>query len=314
MRVISEETLTNCLDRTLLVEALRKGFKEGAEVPQRHHHTVQRDDDDATLLLMPAWSKNGQIGIKMVTVFPSNAGKSLPSIYGIYTLLDGETGMPLALMDGRLLTLFRTAASSVLAATYLAKHNASKLLMVGTGALAPHIIATYVEVLGIKEVKIWGRSIKKSTALSEGLSLAEVSIQPTTSLAEASKWADIISCATLSKTPLIMGKWLSPGTFVDLIGAYTPEMREADNDVIQRASIFVDTRTGALTEAGDIMIPIQQGLISDEDIQGDLFDLTRGRHKGRQSDNEITLFKSSGYALEDLVAAQLVYQCVMNSQ
>ncbi len=314
LKIISDAELADALDRRQLVEALRKAFRENPTIPKRHHHTVPRPGEDATLLLMPAWTKNGPIGIKMVTVFPTNADRDLPSIYGTYTLLDSETGIPLAMMDGRILTLFRTAATSVLAATYLAPKNATKLLMVGTGALAPHFAATYIEALGIKEVKIWGRSNEKAKKLARDLTSAymgsDVVVSATNVLDASVTWADVISCATLSKTPLINGDWLSSGTFVDLVGAYTPEMREADDQVIRRASIFVDTREGALSEAGDIMIPLNNGLIDLSDIRADLFDLCQGNHVGRQDEDEITLFKSSGYALEDLVAAQLVYDSV----
>lgn len=310
MLTISEKKLTDALARPALVEALRQGFKEGVSVPDRHHHTVPRSTEDATLLLMPAWRKDGPIGFKMVTVFPSNSAQNLPSIYGTYTLLDGDTGIPLAQMDGRILTLFRTAATSVLAATYLAPKSAKRLLMVGTGALAPHIIATYVEVLGIEEVRLWGRNDQKAQSMAADLSGAGYPVEATGSIEEAAPWADVISCATLSPTPLLQGAWLSPGTFVDLIGSYTPTMREADNEVIRRGAVFVDTRPGALTEAGDIMLPIQDGVMTPDDIQADLFELTRDEHPGRQSADEITVFKSSGYALEDLIAAEMVYEAV----
>lgn len=312
MQIISDDQMWECLDRVALVEALRDGFRQSVEVPMRHHHTIKRPEEDATLILMPAWFANGAIGIKTVTVFPTNASRSLPSIYGNYSLLDGNTGVPLASMDGRLLTLFRTAAASVLAATYLARKDASKLLMVGTGALAPHIIATYAALLDIKEVRVWGRSAEKAEAVIDQLNLPNVALALAESIESAAAWADVISCATLSKTPLIFGEWLAPGTFLDLIGAYTPTMREADDEVIRRSSIFVDTRPGALSETGDIVIPVREGVMSPADIRGDLFDLTQGRHPGRTSDDEITLFKSCGYALEDLVAAKLIYDRVQS--
>ena len=180
--------------------------------------------------------------------------------------------------------------------------------MIGTGALAPHIIATYVEVLGIREVQIWGRTASKATQIAQQLSDIDANVEATQDIESSCRWADIISCATLSKEPLIYGDWFTPGTFVDLIGAYTPEMREADDEAIRKASIFVDTREAALHEAGEIMIPIQKGIIKEDDILADLFDLTMGRHAGRLYDEEITLFKSSGFALEDLVAAQMVFK------
>jgi alanine dehydrogenase len=254
--------------------------------------------------VMPAWQVGRYIGIKLVTVFPDNGTRSLPSIMGAYLLLSGKTGAPLAMIDGPALTVKRTAAASALAASYLARSDASRLLMVGTGALAPHLILAHATVRPIREVLIWGRDTSKADRLARVLNRRGLKVASTTDLEGAVRGADIVSCATLSREPLIRGEWLPEGAHVDLVGGFTPEMREADDEVIARARIFVDTRDGALSEAGDLTQPLAAGLITPDDVAGDLFDLTRGDRAGRRFYHQITLFKSVGTALEDLAAAQ----------
>ena len=305
MRTISAAEVEAALEFGPLIERLRKMFRSGCEVPVRHHHTIPTfDQHAATLLVMPAWQVGRYIGIKLVTVFPDNGTRSLPSIMGAYLLLSGKTGMPLAMIDGPALTVKRTAAASALAASYLARSDASRLLMVGTGALAPHLILAHATVRPIREVLIWGRDVAKADRLARVLNRRGLKVASTTDLEGAVRGADIVSCATLSREPLIRGEWLAEGVHVDLVGGFTPEMREADDEVIARARIFVDTRDGALSEAGDLTQPLAAGLITPDDVAGDLFDLTRGDRAGRRFYNQITLFKSVGTALEDLAAAQ----------
>ena len=315
MRIISAADVEGALDWDALIERLRQGFRRGAEVPIRHHHTLENptgspEGADATLLLMPAWQRGRHIGVKIATVFPSNAERSLPAVMGAYLLLDGKTGAPEALIDGPSLTLKRTAAASALAASYLARPDSERLLMVGTGALAPHLIMAHASVRPVGTVLIWGRNPEKAAKLAKRLKRQHLRVAHTEDLAEAARGADIISCATLSKDPLIEGEWLQPGQHLDLVGGFTPQMRETDDTAIQRARIFVDTREGACKEAGDIVQPIESGLLDPTDIAGDLFDLTRGERAGRRHYSQITLFKSVGTALEDLAAAQLAVERV----
>ncbi|HTZ78341.1 MAG TPA: ornithine cyclodeaminase family protein [Stellaceae bacterium] len=308
MRMLGPSEVMSALDFTGTIETLRQMFRLGAEAPVRHHHKVPVPGaPDATLLLMPAWQVGRHIGVKLATVFPGNAEKSLPSVMGAYLLLDGKSGQPLALMDGPALTSRRTAAASALAAIYLARPDASRLLMVGTGAMAPQLVEAHASVRPIKQVVIWGRHLDKAQRLAHRLSRRNLAVSATDDLANAVRGADIISCATLSKEPLIKGHWLKLGTHVDLVGGFTPEMREADDEVIRRARVFVDTRDGALMEAGDIVQPLRAGVLHESDIAGDLFDLTRGSRAGRRYYDQITLFKSVGTALEDLAAAQLAF-------
>jgi ornithine cyclodeaminase len=288
-----------------LVETLRQMFRTGCTVPMRHHHTVPAGGGraDGTLLLMPAWQDGRYLGVKIVTVYPDNAEVSLPAVMGQYLLLDGRSGFPRAIIDGPALTVRRTAAASALAASYLARPDASRLLMIGTGTLIPHLVEAHSTVRPIREVLIWGRNPEKATKLAHRLDRRTLTVRATEDLAGAVGGAHIISCATLAKEPILKGEWLPLGVHIDLVGGFTPEMREADDDCISRARVFVDTREGACKEAGDIVQPLANGRLREDDIAGDLFDLTRGNRAGRRYYDQITLFKSVGTALEDLAAA-----------
>ena len=222
--------------------------------------------------------------------------------------MDGKTGKPLALIDGPSLTLRRTAAASALAARYLAREDCERLLMVGTGALAPHLILAHAAVRPICNVLVWGRNPDKAEKIAKRLDRPDFRVAATTDLEGAARGADIISCATMSRDPLVAGDWLQPGSHLDLVGGFTPEMRETDDAAISKARVFVDTREGALNEAGDIVQPIRSGIIAKDDIAGDLFELTRGKRAGRRFYDQITLFKSVGTALEDLAAAKLAVE------
>ena len=311
MRSISADDIESALTYPALIEALEQAFRADIEVPPRHHHAIARPGAEATLLLMPAWtqaSDPGQfLGCKIVTVFPDNAKVGRPSIYGSYVLASAETGEPLAIMDGRTLTAWRTGAASALAARYLAREDAAHLVMIGAGALAPHLVRAHAAVRPIRRVTLWNRTRRKAVALAFGLAVGGIETSVADDLEAAVREADIVSCATLSHEPLIRGAWLKKGTHVDLVGGFTPKMREADDDTIRRARLYVDTRAGAGREAGDIVVPLKRRLISQDDIRGDLFELCRRKVKGRTSAAQITLFKSVGTAVEDLAAAMLVW-------
>ncbi|MEH6629656.1 MAG: ornithine cyclodeaminase family protein [Halopseudomonas aestusnigri] len=308
MQNITAEQVAQALDYPSLVEALREAFKSDITVPMRHHHDMEQPGGrrESTLLLMPAWESGKAVGVKLVTVSPDNGERNLPAIQGIYILFDGETGTPKALIEAKTLTARRTAAASALAASYLARANSQKLTMVGTGVLAPSLIQAHAAVRPIKEVTIWGRDHGKATALAQEITASGIQAKAAENIEAAVKSADIISCATLSQQPLVKGSWLQPGQHLDLVGAYRPDMREADDDAIRYSSVFVDTRAGATKEGGDIVIPLATGVLNLQNIKADLFELTREQHQGRSSEEEITYFKSVGHALEDLAAAQLV--------
>ncbi|MBS29287.1 MAG: ornithine cyclodeaminase [Alphaproteobacteria bacterium] len=317
MQTIDAATVNALLDESSLVTALDDAFRAGAVTPVRHHHSIPMDTDgaatDATLLLMPAWDAQvppRHIGVKTITVHPDNPSASLPSVQGVYLLLDGPTGTPRALIDGPALTARRTAAASALAARYLARADAQHLVMIGTGRLAPELIKAHSAERPISRVSVWGRSRDRAAAIAEDLADQSFAVTVCEDLEAGICTADIVSCATTASTPVFDGAWLRSGTHVDLVGGFRPDMREADDTTIGRARIFVDTRAGATAEAGDIVQPIKAGVLGSDGIAADLFDLCRGDHPGRRSNNEITLFKSVGTAIEDLAAAELLIERV----
>jgi ornithine cyclodeaminase/alanine dehydrogenase-like protein (mu-crystallin family) len=312
MRVITAADIAEGITHRSMIEALREAFRSKYVTPLRHHHTINRADrPNSDMLLMPCWtdfqaqghSSRGYQGVKLVTVTPDNAAHGRPTIMGVYVLFSGVSGEPLAMIDGQALTLWRTADASALASSYLSRSDSKRLLMVGSGALAPFLIGAHAAVRPIGEVLVWNRSIESAERLAKALSGPEMLVRATDDLQGAAEGADIISCATLTQEPLIKGEWLQPGTHLDLVGAYRPTMREADDECIRKARVFVDTREGALNEAGDIVQAIENGAMMPDDISGDLFQLTRGEQPGRIQYNQITLFKSTGTAIEDLAGA-----------
>jgi alanine dehydrogenase len=292
-----------------LVDALRAGFRAGAELPVRHHHSIPRPgQDDAVLLLMPAWQKGGATGVKLVHICSGNEAQGLPTVQGLFVLFDGPTGTPRAVLDGTALTLRRTAATSALAADFLARPDAERLLVVGAGALAPQLARAHAARRPIRRIQVWNRTAERAAALAGRLAADGLAAEPAPDLEGAVREADIVTCCTMSREPLVRGAWLKPGAHVDLVGAFTPAMRESDDEVMRRGSVFVDTFDGALTEAGDVLLALASGALERAAIRADLMGLCRGEHPGRTAPEEITVFKSVGSALEDLVAARLVVE------
>ncbi len=312
MRTINAKEIAAGLTPSKVADVLDAAFRSEINTPIRHHHTIERPDgEQATLLLMPAWhaiSSDGPkyIGIKIVSVFPHNTKRSAPTIMGTYLLLSGATGEVKAMLDGPAITSWRTAAASALASRFLSRKDSKTLAMIGSGSLAPYLVKAHVAERPITEITIWNRKPEMAATLAEQLRVfykGAKEVSATTDLEQAVRGADIVSSATLAQEPLIKGDWLKDGAHVDLVGGFTPQMREADDTAIRRASVFVDTREGACHEAGDIVRPLKSGIIQMNSIKADLFDLCRATHPGRATANEITLFKSVGTALEDLALA-----------
>ncbi|RWF22786.1 ornithine cyclodeaminase family protein, partial [Mesorhizobium sp.] len=246
----------------------------------------------------------------IVTVSPDNNAKGKPAVMGLYLLLDGVTGEPQAMIDGQRLTQWRTTCASALAASYLARKDASRLLVIGAGALSPFLAKAHSAVRPITSIRIWNRTPANAEKVAAALRAEGFPANAAGDLDAELAEADIIASATISNTPLVKGALLKPGAHVDLVGGFTPDMREADDDAIKRARVYVDTRAGATKEAGDIVQPLASGLLKPEAIIADLHELARGEKQGRQTDSEITLFKSVGAALEDLAAGIAVYKAL----
>jgi ornithine cyclodeaminase/alanine dehydrogenase-like protein (mu-crystallin family) len=291
-----------------LIDALQAAFRAGdATVPERLHYQLGNAQTGApVLLVMPAWSEKLGVGTKLVSVFPDNHRLGLPSIHGLYLLMDPANGRPLAVLDGGELTARRTAAASALASRSLSRADSRCLLMVGTGRLAHCLPLAHATTRPIDRVLVWGRSLQKAERTAQALRADGLKASAIASLPDAVAQADIVSCATLSNEPLLQGDWLRPGTHVDLVGAFTPGMRETDDRVFARAqAVWCDTRDGALAEAGDILQAVESGAFDPQRIAGDLAALCRSDVTMRRHADDITVFKSVGMALEDLAAACL---------
>ena len=305
IRHITAAEVHAALPYPALVDALRDAFLAGAEAPVRSSFPVTPEGD--RLLLMPAWRAGLDLGVKLVTVFPRNPQRGLASVSALYVLLDGATGHPRALIDGESLTLRRTAAASALASTFLSRPDSDCLLVVGTGALAPYLASAHCAVRTLRRVLVWGRSPERADAVAGSLRSEGIPARSEADLAAGMAEADIVTCATTAREPLVRGAYVKAGTHVDLVGAFTRDMRESDDELILKASVFVDTFAGALKEAGDLVQPLASGVIGRDHGLAELADLVAGRHAGRRQPAEVTVFKSVGTALEDLCAARLVF-------
>lgn len=314
MRVLGYSETVAALEFPPLVEALRQAFRSRSiETPPAELYTIPiPHGQSGALIVLPAWQAGRHFGVKLTTVFPDNAGRQRPSRHGVFLLCDGKSGETLALFDAQGLTARRTAAASALAASYLAAPDCERMLMIGTGLLASHLIDAHASVRPIHNVLIWGRDTEKAARLARRLDRRKLKVAPTSDLENAARGAQLICCATASHDPIVKGEWLQPGVHIDLVGGRTPQMREADDETMTRARIFVDTRDAAVSEAGDIVAPMGTGVITPHDIAGDLFELTRGERAGRRFHNQITLFKSVGHSLEDLAGAQVGLDHVLN--
>ncbi|MBU0522780.1 MAG: ornithine cyclodeaminase family protein [Gammaproteobacteria bacterium] len=308
MRVLTNTQTAAQLPFDILIQTLEDFFKEGCEVPLRHNHAISGNtaSDSGILLLMPAWQPGKRLGVKTVSIFPNNSARGLPGLHSVFILYDAATGAPLAILDGDVITSRRTAAASALAAKWLSRPDSSTLLVVGAGRVGSLLPEAYRSVRPIERVLVWNRLSESADTLVGNLREQGIDAHAVNSLEDAAQEADIITCATLSTAPLIQGKWLKPGVHLDLIGGFTPAMRESDDECMRKGTVFLDT-TEALLKAGDILAPIESGAFNEQRVAATLEQLCRGQHPGRTSRDEITVFKAVGTALEDLAAASLAY-------
>ena len=306
MRFFTDADIGAALPWGPLIDSIEQIMVDpSATAPARTFHTVpDGNGNDAAFLLKPGWVAGKIIGVKAVTVFPDNGAQDLPMVQAGVLLFDGVTGSLVGACEANTLTTRRTAAASAVAAKRLARPDARRLLVVGTGALAPMAVQAHSHVRDYETIGVWGRNADKATAVVDAVAAEGLTAEIVEDLDGAVAGADVISCVTGATAPLVRGALLQPGAHVDLIGGFSHEMREADDDVIRRASVFVDTYDDAAL-AGDIAQPMEAGLLRRDGLLADLAELVAGTHPGRTSDEEVTMFKSAGTALEDLAAARL---------
>ena len=302
MKIFDRASTRQALPFDALIDAIARMFVSGCQVPPRHVHRV----GEGTVLIMPAWH-GPYMGIKTVNIFPGNAAVGLPGLFSTYILYSAATGEPLAQMDGNEITSRRTAASSALAARYLARGDARRLVVAGSGRVASLIPEAYRAVLPIEDITVWSRNHEAARRMAGQLRLPGCSVAASADLAHAVGMADVVSCATLATEPIIHGAWLAPGSHLDLIGGFTPGMREADDACFAGSRLYVDT-VEALQKSGDLLGPMARGVFAAEDVAGTLESLCRTQAGRREGEQVRTVFKSVGTALEDLAAAILVYE------
>lgn len=312
MRLIDTDQTRNALSFDAVIPALRDAFREGATVPARHVHAIQCGNAHGTSLIMPAWSERGYFGVKIINIFPDNTHQGLPGLHATYNLYSAATGVPIAQVDGDIVTVYRTAGAAALGADYLARADARTLLIVGSGRIAGLVAQAMRTVRPIERVLVWNVRPAGAEALAASLREQGLDARAVTDLQASAGQADIVSCATLSTEPLIHGAWLRPGTHLDLIGSFKPEMRETDPACFDGTTVYVDTDE-APTKAGDLLSAFDAGVLTRQDIQGNLHQLTAGERPGRRDEREITVFKAVGSALEDLTLATLVYESVRDA-
>ncbi|KAK3220180.1 hypothetical protein Dsin_014150 [Dipteronia sinensis] len=316
---ISADSLHSILSYQTLIQHFHSSLPKISstiQTPIRQNYTVS---PSSSLLLMPSWSSSPSLpymGVKLVTHFPQNSTLNLPGIHASYVLFSSTTGQTLASMDGTVLTLYRTACVSGLASKILARNDSKVLVMIGAGALAPHLIKAHLAARpSLQKVVIWNRNMEKARILVENLrgcvEYNGVCFESSEKLEETIEMGDIVSCATNAEVPLVRGERLKTGAHLDLVGSFNHNMRECDDESIKRGRVFVDNEV-ALIEAGELVGAFEREVIKKEDIAGNLVELLNGEIMGRSESKEITVFKSVGSALVDLLTAQLVYEIHMN--
>jgi len=304
MQVFAAAAVHAALPWPFLIEALRKAHLG----PMPTSDAVVQSDPaggEAQFVTLPGWAPGGPIVVKMVGVFPQNAALEppQPAVQGLVALFDGATGAPLLAADGAAMTARKTAADSALGASILARGDAEELLIIGAGALAPHFAEAHLAARpSLRRVMIWNRTATRAEAVAEGLRKKGIDATVSEDLDGSVALADVVSCVTMSDKALVKGALLRPGAHLDLVGAYLPTLREADDAALTRGTIFVDSRNN-MTGGGDLSQAVASGAITWDAVRADLFELVQGRAEGRTRADQITVFKNNGGAHLDLFAA-----------
>lgn len=308
MQFISKDDVIRLAPYEPLIQAIAKGLLEPIESPSRM--VLNPNHDASAVLIMPAWRPHGILGTKIVSIWPGNNAKNKPAVSAVYVVTSCDDGQTRAVIDGTELTLRRTAATAALGAQLLARSNSQKLAVLGTGALSMPLVMAHLSCFDLSEVTIWGRSLDKAQAVVDALSAMGISAIATCDLQHTLANTDIVAAATTATQPFIRSEWVKPGTHLGLMGAFTPHMAEAEPQLLPKTRLFVDSREAVMQKGGEVLQALQQGLIADADVLGELADLLAPSPKmtGRMSDQDITAFKSVGFAALDLIAAEHILQ------
>ena len=277
---------------------MAKALEAGHHLPRAEAEVSYLTRGEDTAITLSAWIDGLGLAVKSAHVFPGAPKYGAPNINGGVYFYDDRTGALKAVLDFHLVTKWKTAADSLLGALKLARPESRRVLIVGAGVVARSMVEAYGAGFRGCEFRVWNRSVEGA----ERLAAEYPGVKVVTDLEAAVRWADIVSCATLAKEPLIKGEWLRPGQHLDLIGAFLPDMREADDEAMRRARVFVDIRGDTMENIGEIADPLARGVISEADVLADFYDLPKGIFR-RQSDEEITLFKNGGGGHLDLMAS-----------
>lgn len=318
MLMLDADKILNSISFSTMVDELAAMHREPIGlVDEMLMESTDDNNNVSHFFIRTGWQPEKAVGAKVITVFPRNNQKrEWPSIQAVYVLFEGVNGTPIACLDGTALTWLKTASDSALGSRLLSRENIESMLMIGAGQMAPHLVSAHCEVRpSLKQVHVWNRTNDKAQNLCASLAdkYPQISFTPVTEIEPSAREADLICSAIGCTEPIICGEWLKPGTHVDLIGAYTAEMREADDECLRRGSLFVDARETTIHHIGELMIPLASGVISEADVIADLSDLCQQRHPGRQSDDEITLFKNGGGGHLDLMCARILHQNIQAS-
>ncbi|MDD5029851.1 MAG: ornithine cyclodeaminase family protein [Rhodoferax sp.] len=304
MQFFDKDAVARRLPYPALIQALATGLLEPIESPARSFFNPNHDA--SSVLIMPAWLPHRLMGTKIVSIWPANNARGKPAVSAVYVVTSCADGSPVAVIDGTELTLRRTAAAAALGAQLLARANSKKLAVLGTGALSLPMVLAHHSVFNLSETIIWGRQLAKAQVVVDQLAQAGITARASTDLPGTLASADVVVAVTTATQPFIQSDWVKPGTHLGLIGAFTPNMAEAEPTLLPKVRLFVDSREAVLQKGGEVLQALRTGLITESDVRGELADLltTPAPITGRLSAQDITVFKSVGFAALDLIAAQ----------
>lgn len=316
MRILASAEIEAAISHRGMIEAMRNACRGHTAAPPRQRYRVERPDRPASdIVISPAWtdflaaghSGHGYQGVKIMTDTPGNRAEGLPERIGTYLLLSGKTGVPLAMIDGRVLTYWRTAATCALASSYLARADSGRLLMLGAGGLAPYLIEAHAAVRPLNEVLIWNRTPEAADRLAAALRRSGLRVSATRDLEGAVRGADIVSCAADVDEPLVRAAWIAPGTHLDLAGGRNANACGVDADTLALARLFIDSREGLEPRGADEAGAVGGIDLRRREIAADLFELARGEKSGRRFHDQVTLFRCCGNAAQDLAGAVHIF-------